>query len=475
MSSILWYDFETFGANAKLDAVAQFAAQRTDHNLMPLSEPEVFYCQPIIDRLISPEAVAITGITPQHAQLHGSNEFEFAKRVHGLMSQPGTTTCGYNTIRFDDEVCRHMFWRNLIDPYGREYKNNNARFDLLDVMRLTAALRPEGLYWPKRDDGQPSFKLEQLSVANGIEHSDAHDAMADVRATIALAQKVNKHHEKLWQYVFEFRHKYRAKAFFDQLQGGPFIHASGKIPAKFYGTSVLVPLLAHPNNRNEMICWDTRVDPAECFEHTAEDIAKWLYAKQSELPEGVTRPGFKSVHLNKAPMLAPMTLFDDQVSARIQLTSKQIQRSVDYFAAHQWQTKVQEVFGQPYEGGENDPEEDLYGGFVSMTDRQLLDQLHGLSPEQWHDQESLLQDSRLTVLCMRIRAKHFPHTLTVEERQAWQAYLQQRICDERLNHLIKQVRQRKKLEPEKAVMWQCVLDWYQRQQALVNSPQPSLF
>lgn len=474
-ASILWYDFETFGANAQLDSPAQFAAQRTDLNLMPIESPHVFYCQPLVDRLITPEAVAITGITPQHAQLHGLPEYKFAERIHVLMAQANTTTCGYNTIRFDDEVCRHMFWRNMMDPYGREFKNNNARFDMLDVMRLTAALRPEGLYWPKRDDGLASFKLEQLSVANGIEHADAHDAMADVRATIALAQKVKRQHDKLWQYVFEFRYKHRAKAFFEQLKGAPFLHASGKISAQYYGVSVLIALMPHPLNRNEIICWDTRYSPQACFDHSPDELRSWLYAKASELPEGSERPGFKSVHLNKAPMLAPISLFDDAVSQRIQLPVAQVARCSDFFRQQDWKTTVFEVFNQAYSAQDRDPEQDLYGGFVSMADRQLMDRLRALPAEQWAKHELELGDPRLSEIAMRLRAKYFPHTLTASERGRWQHYLEQRLPTEALLELVRQVKQRKKLEPHKAQLWQDLLDWYQTQLQRVSSPQLSLF
>lgn len=475
--SILWYDFETFGSNAKYDSPAQFAALRTDLNLMPISPPEVFYCQPLIDREIAPDAVAITGITPQEAQLRGSNEYQFAQRIAKLMSQPHTTSCGYNSIRFDDEVCRHMFWRNLIDPYGREYKNGNARFDLLDVMRLTSALRPEGLYWPAREDGQPSFKLEQLSVANGIEHANAHDAMADVRATIGLAQKVKQHNEKLWQYVFALRHKYQAKQFLATRQGQPFLHASGKIAARYHGVSALVALATHPSNRNEVICWDLRVDPTPFKHHSGEQLRQWLYGKQAELEEeGVDRPGFKSVHINKAPMLAPISLLDDAVSQRIALDEATIKRHLSALADHgHWQQLAVNVFDQAFQGDPPDPELDLYGGFVSMADRQVLDTLHTLLPERWRSQEDDLSDPRLTVLAQRLRAKHFPHTLSASEQQAWQRHIQRVLTPARLDALMKEVKQRQKYEPQNQAMWQDVQAWYQRQHELVATPQALLF
>ena len=185
--TFLWHDYETFGAVPRRDRPSQFAAIRTDAALNEIGEPLMIYCKPAPDYLPSPEATLITGITPQLCLERGLPEHEFAAQVERAFSQPGTIGVGYNTIRFDDEVTRFLFWRNLIDPYAREWQNECGRWDLLDVVRLTYALRPDGIQWPKKEDGSASFKLEDLAKANGLLHESAHDALSDVRATIAPA------------------------------------------------------------------------------------------------------------------------------------------------------------------------------------------------------------------------------------------------------------------------------------------------
>src|SRR5690606_1979330 len=161
--SFLFYDLETFGADPRRSRIAQFAAVRTDRELQVVDEPISLFVRPADDLLPSPVATLITGIAPQHALREGLSEAEAAARIVEEMSRPGTCTLGYNSLRFDDEYVRHTLFRDFFDPYEREWRGGNSRWDLLDVMRLAHALRPEGIEWPKREDGATSFKLEHLA------------------------------------------------------------------------------------------------------------------------------------------------------------------------------------------------------------------------------------------------------------------------------------------------------------------------
>src|SRR5947199_4099116 len=176
MHTFLWHDYETFGINPRRDRPAQFAAIRTDADLNEIGDPIMLHCQPAPDFLPDPQSCLITGITPQHCLEHGVPEHEFAATLEQAFAQPGTIGVGYNTIRFDDEVTRFLFWRNLIDPYAREWQNQCGRWDILDLVRTAYALRPDGIVWPTNDEGRPSFRLELLTAANGIGHEAAHDA-----------------------------------------------------------------------------------------------------------------------------------------------------------------------------------------------------------------------------------------------------------------------------------------------------------
>src|SRR5580765_5602568 len=244
--SFYWHDYETFGRVPRRDRPSQFAGVRTDAELNEIGAPLMQYCQPAPDFLPEPEACLLTGITPQHCLAQGVPEHRFADAIEQQLGAPGTVGVGYNSIRFDDEVTRHLFWRNLIDPYAREWQNDCGRWDLLDVVRTTWALRPEGIEWPVHDDGKPSFKLEHLSAANGLAHAAAHDALSDVRATIALARLIKTRQPRLWEFCLKLRSKHEVVK--QMGIGKPFLHISGMYGTERGCIAPVWPLAPHPTN-----------------------------------------------------------------------------------------------------------------------------------------------------------------------------------------------------------------------------------
>lgn len=203
-SSIFWHDYETTGINPRCDRPLQVAGVRTDFDLNEIDEPISLYCRPSDDILPHPAACLVTGITPQLLAEQGLCEAEFMTRVHAQLAQPGTCGAGYNTLRFDDEVTRYSLYRNFFDPYAREWQGGNSRWDLIDIVRTAYALRPDGIQWPLQD-GRTSLRLELLSKANGIDHGHAHEALSDVRATIALARLIRQKQPKLYDWLFQLR------------------------------------------------------------------------------------------------------------------------------------------------------------------------------------------------------------------------------------------------------------------------------
>ena len=189
-NTFFFYDLETSGLNPREDRVMQFAGQRTDMDLNSLGDPISFLVKLPDDTLPSPYAVKVTGITPQQTQLDGLTEAEFAKFLAQEIFTPGTIATGYNNIRFDDEFIRHLFWRTFRDPYEWSWKDGRSRWDLLDVVRLTRALRPEGIKWPVDKDGKATNRLELITRQNKISHASAHDALSDVNALIGVTKLI---------------------------------------------------------------------------------------------------------------------------------------------------------------------------------------------------------------------------------------------------------------------------------------------
>jgi hypothetical protein len=273
-NTFLWYDLETFGRDPRRTRIAQFAAIRTDEALDPVGEPISLFCQPADDLLPSPEATMITGITPQQARRDGLREADFFARLNEELSVPGTCAVGYNSIRFDDEFIRFGLYRNFHDAYEREWRNGNSRWDLLDVMRLMRALRPEGMQWPLREDGQPSFKLEHLAEANGVRDGIAHEALSDVRALIGVARKMKTAQPRLWDYALRLRDKRYVSGLLDTINGTPLLHVSGKYPASRHCAALVMPLARHPRIDSRVIVTDLDVDPAHLLALDAEGIAE---------------------------------------------------------------------------------------------------------------------------------------------------------------------------------------------------------
>ena len=423
-----WHDYETFGKVPRRDRPSQFAGIRTDADLNEVGEPLMQYCAPAPDYLPEPEACLLTGILPQTCLEQGVPEHAFASAIEHELAQPNTVGVGYNTIRFDDEVTRHLFWRNLIDPYAREWQNGCGRWDLLDVVRTTWALRPEGIQWPKHDDGRPSFKLEHLTQANGLSHEAAHDALSDVRATIALARLLKQAQPRLWDFCLKLRQKNAvlAEAGLDQPRPNwkPFLHISGMFSHERGCMALVWPLAQHPSNKNEILVWDLAHDPRELFGLNAEELRLRLFTKTADLPEGVTRLPLKSVHINKSPVVVGnLKVLTPALCQKWGIDLAQAMAHAEWAAAQgpSMDGIWAEVFARPERSLDTDVDEDLYGGFVGNEDRRVLERLRVLSGEQLTDKHPGFVDERLDELFFRYRARNFPDTLNEAELARWHA------------------------------------------------------
>ncbi len=436
--TFLWHDYETFGLNTRRDRPAQFAGIRTDAELNEIGDPLMIYCQPANDYLPDPASCLITGITPQHCLQHGLPENAFAAQIESVLAEPGTIGVGYNTIRFDDEVTRYLFWRNLIDPYGREWQNDCGRWDLLDVVRMAYALRPEGIVWPIKEDGpyigKPSFKLEDLARANGLLHEAAHDALSDVRATIALARLIRTAQPKLFDFCLGLHKKDRVAAELglpaSRQTARPFLHVSGMFPSERGCLAVMWPLATHPTNKNELLAWDLAHDPSELPLLDVATLRQRLFSKTADLPEGVMRLPMKSVHLNKSPMVVrKLQTLTPAMAAKWSIDMEAALRHAEIAASLPDMSAIwPEVFQRPREAAP-DVDEDLYGGFIGNADRRRLNQLRALSPAELAHSRTGFDDDRLEELLFRYRARNFAETLTPDESVRWEAHRAARLLE----------------------------------------------
>ncbi len=426
-----WHDYETWGADPRRDRPAQFAGLRTDAELNPVGEPLVVYCRPSDDLLPQPEACMVTGITPQLASEKGVNEAEFIARIHRELSTPDTCGVGYNSIRFDDEFTRYTLYRNFHDPYAREWQNGCSRWDIIDMVRLTHALRPEGVEWPLNADGVVSFRLELLSAANGIAHESAHDALSDVHATIALAKLIRQRQPRLFDYVLSGRDKRALGERLNLQQRKAVLHVSSMYPAERGCIAMVMPLARHPSNPNGVIVYDLGQDPEPLLALSVDEIHERLFTSAEDLPDGVERIPLKTVHLNKCPVVVPLNTLTPEAAERWSIDREAGERHRQrLLAAEGLEAKLQAVHRKTEFEPLTDPDQALYsGGFFSRDDRQRMERILQTDPGALHDFPPVFDDARLPEMLFRYRARNWPETLDQAERERWEEYRQSRLFE----------------------------------------------
>jgi exodeoxyribonuclease I len=424
-----WYDYETFGADPARDRPAQFAGLRTDLEMNPLGKPLVLYCKPAPDYLPDPAACLITGITPQQALDEGVLEVDFIRTIHAEFSVPGTCVVGYNNIRFDDEVTRYALYRNLMDPYAREWRNGNSRWDLIDVMRMARALRPEGIEWPIDPDGRVSFRLDQLTAVNNIQHADAHDALSDVMATMDLARLLKQKQPRFFDFMMTHRHKQQALKLLGLGSLQPLIHASSRYPAAQGCMAVVVALARHPGNPNGIVTYDLSVDPDPLIELSPAILHERLFTPRASLPADIERIALKTVHINKCPALAPLSTLQPERAEIWGLDLDQCKKNLEKIRRVEGlDQKIQAILSMDNrdKGTAEDVDLSLYDGFVAEQDRTALNEFLRLSPAEMAGWSRPMSDPRLPELMFRFRARNYPDSLKPSETERWR--LQTRNC-----------------------------------------------
>ncbi|MFT5839464.1 MAG: exodeoxyribonuclease-1 [Flavobacteriales bacterium] len=431
-ASIYWHDYETWGANPQKDFPCQFAGIRTDLDLNIIGEPLMIFSQIANDCLPAPQACLITGITPQRSLKEGLPERDFIAKIFKEFSQSNTCVAGFNNIRFDDEITRYTLYRNFYDPYSREWQHGNSRWDIIDLARACYALRPEGINWPLNEEGLPSFKLQDLTKANGIQHQDAHDAMSDVYATIAVAKLIKERQPKLFDYLFKLRIKKNVQEQIDYEQLTPLVHISSKIPALHGCCSWIVPVGVHPSNKNAVIVLNLALDPSPLFTLSTDEIIEKLYTPNALLEENEQRLPIKLIHINKCPVLAPAKTLSAENAHRLGINRQFCLQNLQKIKSNiHCLTKLQEVYALTDQSNKLDPEHALYtGGFFSSTDKKLMQQIVESDVDALTELSLPFEDDRLNTLLFRYRARNVSQSLSAPEIERWQRYRHFKFFDD---------------------------------------------
>lgn len=438
-NTLYWHDYETFGVDPTRDRPVQFAGIRTDEELNIIGEPLNIFCRPSPDTLPHPISSLITGITPQYALEHGLAETEFIERILAELSQANTCGVGYNSLRFDDEVTRNTLYRNLYAPYDREWQNGNSRWDIIDMVRACRDLRPEGIIWPMRKDVErSSFKLEELTIANGIAHTQAHDALSDVYATIAMAKLIKDAQPKLYEFIYKLRRKNEVLKHIDLKDMTPLLHTSGMYGSDHGNTRMVAPIANHPTNKNSVIMFDLSQEPTILLELGAKKLRELLYTPVADLPEGAERPALKQLLVNKCPVIAPTSTLTGDTAKRldIDLMNCMKNRQALLNSRKEIQQKIAKIFEPREYDAVTDPDLMIYaGGFFSQQDKTQMQTIHDTAPDELGTQTWSFNDKRLQELLFRYRARNYPETLNEAELAQWMEHCRDRLVDGESGHL----------------------------------------
>lgn len=406
--TFFFYDLETSGLRPREDRIMQFAGQRTTLELEPIGEPVNVLVKMTDDALPSPSAIQVTKITPQQTLMDGISEAEFARFVTEEIFTPDTIALGYNTVRFDDEFMRALFWRNFYDPYEFEWKDGRGRWDILDVVRLTRAIRPEGIEWPFREDGVPTNRLELITKLNGVSHEHAHDALSDVYATIAVAKLIREKQPKLFEYLYKMREKNEIKRLINLDEKKLFVYASGRYENAYNKTTVAFPLTSSRNGN--ILVYDLR--------YNLEDLNE-----EDRLP-------VKELCFNRCPAVAPLSVLDvNNGWEKIKLDKETVVKNLETLLEHpEFAEKMRSEFeNRPEFPPAAEPEEAIYEGFLDDIDRVKVSAVRNADENKLADFHPDFHDARLPELLLHYKGRNFPKSLSETEMEKYEEYRKNRL------------------------------------------------
>lgn len=446
-----FYDLETSGISSQAQRIMQFAGQRTDMDFNPIGEPDNWLVRLTDEILPDPDAVMITGITPQKTLDEGYTEAEFLQLFNEHVCQPDTIITGFNSVRFDDEFIRNTLWRNFYDPYEWQWQDGRSRWDLMDVVRMVRALRPEGINWPfapKRSAGLsehgelvapkngdedtsnliPTNRLELLTELNGLSHEHAHDALSDVHATIAVAKLLKQKQPKMFDYLLSMRGKKAVAELVNLQDPKPFLYTSGRYGNAWQKTTAVVPVAQGDND--SILVYDLRIDPLQ-FKDLADDaLTEKLFTRDSErelLPVKVLKP-------NACPAVAPLGVLDEAAEKNIQLTKATIAKNYSALSSIEgFGERIGQLFAKHSEarkagyGTQTDPDFQIYDGFVDSGDKQKMRVVRFADQNTLADLALDFSDPRLVSLLTRYKARNFRKSMNESERSEWEQYREERI------------------------------------------------
>jgi exodeoxyribonuclease I len=414
----VFYDFETTGTNVRYDQFHQLGAILTNNNFEELDRVEI-RCR-LSDHIVpAPRALEVTKIPPSLLIDPSIDSFYQATlRLHKKFSDWGPATfVGYNSFSFDEEIMRQSFYQNLLPPYLTN-TNGNKRADALTLIKAIRSLNPNAMAFPLNDKGNPVLKLDQLAPINGFDHSNAHDAVSDVEATIFIVKLICERDPTLFKNIMGLGEKKRAKSIVEQNQIFALTqYHNGKVKNKF-----VIPLAHNPINESEIVLFDLEYEPEDYANQSVEDVIKAY--KKSKRP-------YQKIKLNKQPLVfalgdLPKGILLPEIEPEL---LKQRKVSLEkMLSLKQNNVSALENIQKEYEGA-IELEDQIYDGFFPPEDVSLMKSFHIGSVDKKLSIINNFKDRRSKGLANRIIFAEHPELLSKQTRVVGEEWSNKRLTD----------------------------------------------
>ncbi len=400
----VFYDLETSGLSKQFDQILQFGGVLTDSELNEVDRFEM-RCQLQEHIVPSPMALQITGVSPS-SLIDNSvpTHYEALCSIYKKLSDWSPAVfLGYNSISFDEEMLRQAFYQTL-QPCYLTNTNGNTRGDILRLLHAVNLLAPDVIEPIHDDKGRARFKLDQLAPKNGFAHQQAHDAMADVEATMHLAKLVLDEAPHVWDMLLATTSK---KSVQEMIASHDVLMlCGGGRGGGVMSSTVVTACGINPLLQNQHGVFDLNHDPANYIDLTVEELRKEIAGNESPI---------QMVYTNRQPILIPVDdtpghLLSDEVAPEEQFEkARLVQENTDF------RLRVSEAMADDSANHDevlDEVELQIYNGFASNGDSSLMGKFHKVD---WPDRIEILrslEDTRMKRIAQRLIYFERPNLLS---------------------------------------------------------------
>jgi exodeoxyribonuclease-1 len=413
----VFYDTETTGTDTVYDQILQFGAVLTDSELNELDRFEVRsrllpHVVPAPGALLANRLSPATLVDPALPTHYEALRLIAAK----LECWSPAVFLGYNSIEFDEKLLRQSLYQTLQPVYVTNTRGN-VRADVLRLVQAATTLAPQSLSIPLAANGKETRKLDAIAPANGFNHANAHDAMADVKATIFMAKLVKTRAPRIWSALMGLAPKPAAISCLRR--DDPLMLT------EFYGgrpySWPVIGCGCSPDSDTLGCVFDLRFDPSDFLRLSENDLVSVLLSPRKAL---------RYVATNKQPILipfeiAPASLFGSNLSkAEFSQRAKTIRADREF--CEKACRAVARRFSTKDEPAQH-VEEQIYDAFPCSSDAELMRQFHLVPWDARIRIVDRLQDQRFRELGYRLIHVERPDVLAITTRSRLDAWHHERV------------------------------------------------